>query len=71
INGTAYDLTQIRAAGWGAETVTAEAPVNFPRGADLEVDIVAEQLPSGRHNLYFKVQTAEFGPLKVEVYDRI
>lgn len=71
VNGQEVDLACIKAAGWEACSVTALAPLNFPRGAELEVEIDGEPLPSGRHNLYCKVETAEFGPLKVDVFDRV
>lgn len=71
VNGQEFNLACIRAAGWEACSVTADAPVNFPRGAELEVEVEADPLPSGRHNLYVKVETVEFGPLKVDVYDRV
>jgi len=71
VNGQEIDLDCIFAAGWAARSVTCEAPLSFPRGAELEVTVAAEPLPSGRHNLYCKVETGEFGPLKVDVFDRI
>ncbi len=71
VDGVVYDLAAVRAAGWDAAGITPESPVNFPRGAELEVEVVADSLPSGRRNLYVKVETIEFGPLKVDVYDRI
>ena len=66
-----FELSQIRAAGWAAYSVTTDAPVNFPRGAELEVEVKTEPLPCGRHNLYVKVETVEWGPLKVDVFDRV
>ena len=71
MDGEIFDLGRVKAAGWPADSVTAEAPLNFPRGAELEVEVDSVPLPEGRHNLYIKVDTSEFGALKVDVFDRI
>lgn len=71
VDGRIYELETTRASGFEATTVTPEAPLSFPRGADLEVEVDADPLEPGRRNLYVKVETAEFGPLKIDVNETV
>jgi hypothetical protein len=68
LEGIAFEQDGLRRE---ALSVSAEAPVEFKKGAVVMVTVDGVSLESGMHAVVVKVRTEEFGPIKVEVEDRI
>ena len=68
LDGVAFEQDGIRRE---ALSVSEQAPVEFKKGAIVTVTIDGASIETGMHAVVVKVRTDEFGPLKVEVEDRI
>ncbi len=75
VDGTSYALEAITFAQEGvtreALSVSEAAPVTFKKGEVVAVTVRGQILAPGTHALTVKVRTDEFGPLKIEVEDRV
>jgi hypothetical protein len=51
--------------------ITEESPVPFAKGVTVRVVVKAPPLAPGEHRLTFKVRTEEFGPIHLDVNDKL
>lgn len=51
--------------------ISEASPVPFAKGVTVQVSVRGDALPAGAHHLTFKVRTGEFGPIHLDVTDRL
>lgn len=53
------------------QEISEMTPVPFSKGVTVQVSVRGNALPSGEHQLTFKVRTDEFGPIHLDVTDTL